>query len=239
MPAYKYTKGEFVETAIAVHGERYGYDYIEQPHLSKRNKIVCHKHGLFEQKGQHHLAGAGCPTCAKESYSGENSPGRKAYRKRIGVENAAEFRIDQTKVTFVCGTHGEVQISRFRFERYGALCKYCEEATKPSKQEQSDFQKYRKQVRRFTERSWNNRNGYINHGKIKRGKIGYHLDHNFSVYDGFQQNIPPYIVGHWSNLELIPYDQNIRKGSNSIIDSEFLISLFYYNYHKHDCKRIY
>ena len=240
MPPYKYTKETFEQEANKTHNGRYKYDLIVQPHLSKKNKIVCDIHGIFEQKGQHHLAGAGCPKCANESLSGTSSP---AYRKMIKVlkidgENVVTQPLMKT-VKFKCHIHGDVEMSRYRFRKYGSVCDKCEPKRQLSSKQLSNFQLYKQQVRRFTERSWNNRQGYINHHKLSRGHTTYHIDHNFSVYDGFVKNIPPYIIGHWSNLELIPYDENIRKGKFSIIEAELLYCLFYYNYNKHDNKRIF
>ncbi len=50
-----------------------------------------------------------------------------------------------------------------------------------------------------------------------------HLDHNVSVHNGFKNNIPPYIIGHWTNLRLIPAKENMKKSSNN---DKTLILLF-------------
>ena len=48
----------------------------------------------------------------------------------------------------------------------------------------------------------------------KRGLVqhgGWHLDHQFSVQAGFQNNVPPEIVGNIANLVMLPGVINIRK----------------------------
>jgi hypothetical protein len=56
----------------------------------------------------------------------------------------------------------------------------------------------------------------------KRGE--YHLDHKFSVAEGFRQGLPPEVIGHIVNLEFIPAADNVRKQSNFSIDKDVLLS---------------
>jgi len=44
-----------------------------------------------------------------------------------------------------------------------------------------------------------------------RGKKSYHLDHQYSIWQGFLDKIPPTIVGHFCNLKMIDYKQNLSK----------------------------
>jgi len=44
----------------------------------------------------------------------------------------------------------------------------------------------------------------------KRGNA-FHLDHKFSIIEGFKQNIEPSIIGHIKNLQIIPSNENIKK----------------------------
>lgn len=55
-------------------------------------------------------------------------------------------------------------------------------------------------------------------------KGGWHLDHKYSVSRGFQENIPPYIIGNIANLEMLPGVDNVRKQSKCSIDIEELCS---------------
>ena len=55
----------------------------------------------------------------------------------------------------------------------------------------------------------------------------YHIDHMFSVYEGFHRNIPPYIIGSIYNLKVIPWRENISKSSSNSISEEELFDRFY------------
>ena len=60
-----------------------------------------------------------------------------------------------------------------------------------------------------------------------RGKDnGYDLDHIFSKIDGFKNGIPPYIIGHISNLRIINSSDNRKKQHRSDIDIDYIVELF-------------
>lgn len=65
----------------------------------------------------------------------------------------------------------------------------------------------------------------------KRGhanKTGtYHLDHKFSVSEGFKNNIPPYIIGNICNLEMITSINNLVKNRKCSITKENLLKEFF------------
>lgn len=69
---------EFVEKAQAKHGKRYEYDQSTFTRSKDKLTIRCRACGdVFEQQGNAHLQGSGCPKCsikrahAKQSYGGE------------------------------------------------------------------------------------------------------------------------------------------------------------------------
>lgn len=71
-----------------------------------------------------------------------------------------------------------------------------------------------------------NLRGYHDNGSC------YHLDHIFSVKEGFKQGIPPEIMGHVVNLRVVPSRENIIKGSDCLYTKEELIE----EYNKHESK---
>ena len=59
----------------------------------------------------------------------------------------------------------------------------------------------------------------------KRGKMGqdgaYNLDHKYSIIEGFKNGVDPELIGHISNLEMLPWKDNlIKQGSCSITINE-------------------
>ncbi len=56
----------------------------------------------------------------------------------------------------------------------------------------------------------------VNYDKL-RGRAGvqgaYQLDHVVSISEGFLQGIDPKYIGCLSNLQFIPWEENLKKGS--------------------------
>ena len=60
-----------------------------------------------------------------------------------------------------------------------------------------------------------------------RGNSGvdgaYHLDHKYSIIEGFKNNIKPELIGNIKNLEFIPWKENLKKRAKCSITLEELI----------------
>lgn len=67
----------------------------------------------------------------------------------------------------------------------------------------------------------------INPDKIedisKRG-IDFHLDHIYSVFDGFKNDVDPKVIGHYTNLRIITARENLSKNTRSDKSKEDLLS---------------
>jgi hypothetical protein len=74
------------------------------------------------------------------------------------------------------------------------------------------LEKYMYEVEEHTKNNWYYFYNKINPKGKDRGK-DYHLDHIYSRKEGFDNNIPPEIIGHWTNLRLIPARENNGKSS--------------------------
>lgn len=105
---------EFFSKAKEVHGDRYNYSLVEYINYHTKVKIICPKHGVFEQTPAIHLRGGGCPKCKAEKAS-------NLYRGDIFnfIEKAhivhgdkydyskVEYINNQTPVCIICPVHGE------------------------------------------------------------------------------------------------------------------------------------
>ena len=59
----KLTTNVFIEQAKEIHKGKYEYSLVEYCGNRIKVKIICSKHGLFEQVPKDHLKGSGCPKC--------------------------------------------------------------------------------------------------------------------------------------------------------------------------------
>lgn len=87
-----------------------------------------------------------------------------------------------------------------------------------------EYERYKQNVLKYT-----NRNIKFNFDKIENSskKINgdnLELDHKFSIYSGFINNIDPKIIGHWKNLKYIKKVENRKKRESCSITIEEVLS---------------
>lgn len=110
---FSYTTEQFIERARKVHGDRYGYDYVDYKSNRTKIKIECFKHGIFEQYPHGHLKGSGCVKCANESvhlYTGYTQEDVIKIFKEIHGDKygylSVYYKGSKTKVKIKCNLHG-------------------------------------------------------------------------------------------------------------------------------------
>ena len=59
----KLTNKEFIEKSKKIHGNKYEYSLVNYISSKNKIKIICPKHGIFEQTPNSHLNGHGCQIC--------------------------------------------------------------------------------------------------------------------------------------------------------------------------------
>lgn len=79
------TTNEWVERARGVHGDTYDYSQVVYINQKTRVKIICLKHGLFEQNPDSHLRGCGCRLCA---YASGNQKGKHNWSEEQHIKTA-------------------------------------------------------------------------------------------------------------------------------------------------------
>jgi len=79
----------------------------------------------------------------------------------------------------------------------------------------NEYKQYYRKVEIETRKSIKNHSDKIQ-DYDKRG-YEYHLDHIYSILDGFNNSISPKIIGHWRNLRIISKFENESKGGRSDI----------------------
>jgi hypothetical protein len=87
----------------------------------------------------------------------------------------------------------------------------------------SDFKKYKKKVISITNKQPISELSNFNKRGVSGIEGNFHLDHKFSIVEGFIQNISPSIIGNIKNLEFIPWEENVKKRTNCSINITELI----------------
>jgi len=129
---------------------------------------------------------------------------RNIFLEKYGVENP--FQIDvKSRIKKTIKTH----LSNGNWIR--------DEDRKP-------FARYKKEVWRYTNQSIVDFDAYWL--LEKRSRYENHIDHIYSIKDGFENNVPSELIGSIVNLQSLSSEQNCAKGSNSWISIEDLKSAY-------------
>lgn len=89
----------------------------------------------------------------------------------------------------------------------------------------SEWKQYHKRVWRETVRqNLESLENYEKRGRADLVDNAYHLDHQYSIFEGFKNNISPEIIGNIANLKMIPHYENSSKCSKCSLTIEELIA---------------
>ena len=86
------------------------------------------------------------------------------------------------------------------------------------------FIKYNSLVHKYTRLVLKDYSHKIKNLHLRGNKFGYELDHKYSIYEGFKNNIEPKILAHWCNLEIITKTENLQKHVRCSLNLEDLLS---------------
>jgi hypothetical protein len=90
----------------------------------------------------------------------------------------------------------------------------------------NDFELYKWLVWYYTKlNNLSELENYNNRGRAKKNTNNYHLDHRYSIINGYHNNVPPNIIGHLKNIHFIHYQENIKKGHKNYISLKELYEI--------------
>ena len=126
------TKEEFIEKAMARHGDYYDYTNVRYHNSQTKVEITCPNHGEFSMKPNNHLSGQGCPDCgllkAKEgirlSYEKALSRFRNVHRDEYEYDESSYLDYT-TKMRVKCSEHGYFKVTPHSHVSMGSGCRKC------------------------------------------------------------------------------------------------------------------
>jgi hypothetical protein len=104
----KFTKEDFVKKAKYIHKNKYDYSLVDYENSKVKVRIICKKHGIFEQTPNAHLSNHGCSVCAGVTNSDIEDFIKKAkflYNNRYDY-SLVKYINAHTKVNIICKKHG-------------------------------------------------------------------------------------------------------------------------------------
>lgn len=116
----------FKAKAEHVHGKKYNYELVKYTNSDVKIKIICQKHGVFEQRPSGHLNGKGCKKCRDVSNGLKKRIDKIDFINRCKFIHKEEYDYSKTnyinaknKVEIICKKHGS-----FLQNPYNHLNKY-------------------------------------------------------------------------------------------------------------------
>lgn len=129
--ARRLTTEDFIERAVAKHGDK--YDYSKSIYVNSQTNVIinCPTHGDFSQNPNNHMNGAGCPQCATERmrdyFIGTTENFIKRAREVHGDKydySKVEYKGNKHNVCVICPEHGEFWTTPNN-HLSGAICLEC------------------------------------------------------------------------------------------------------------------
>ncbi len=122
----------FLERAISIHGNKYGYSLVEYKNNKSKVKIICPTHGVFEQRVNDHLSGAcKCPECINDSLRKNvddfKFEASKTHSNKYDYSLIHFIKNNKQKISIICPTHGEFQ-QQSLCHLQGQGCPVCKES---------------------------------------------------------------------------------------------------------------
>ena len=113
-PHHKMNTDEFIQKAVKKHGDKYDYSLVEYLGAETKVKIICSKHGVFEQTPAAHIAGQGCPECKNEITSKIHSKTQEEFLRQAIMTHGDKYNYSnvvykgsQIKVCIKCNICGK------------------------------------------------------------------------------------------------------------------------------------
>jgi very-short-patch-repair endonuclease len=129
--AYKKTSEEFIKVSKKLHGDIYDYSKVEYIGCKIKVKIICKKHGEFEQTPDSHVQGCGCNKCAIVIRQEDRLSNNEEFIEKSKIIHGEKYDYSKieyinsvTNVVITCIKHGDFyQTPNSHLCGYG--CKKC------------------------------------------------------------------------------------------------------------------
>ena len=199
---------DFLERCKKIHGDKYDYSLVEYELSSKKVKIICLIHGIFEQSVNSHLNGRGCRNCYDERQKSNTTEFIKKVQKIHGCKydySLVEYKNSYTKIDIICPVHGIFKQTPDSHLRLESNCPNCKTISK-SEIKIFDYFKFNN-ILFETQKTFD---GCKNKNKLR---FDFYLpEHNTCIeYDGYQHNTS---VSYWGGENGLKYRKNNDKLKN-------------------------
>jgi len=189
--------------------------------------VLCPKKHKYKVKWANYQQGKRCPVCAgniRNSYNVVRDTIKHVFNYKLLTKT---YNNAHEKIEIRCDNN-HVFTTNYNKLQQGRRCPYCNRRYY-TKEELKEFKIYRRFIVKLTSRNFTKYYYKINPKKLKRNSSNYHLDHIYTVSDGFKNNMPPEVIANPNNLQMLWWKDNIIKRDRSDQTKQELY-LGYYKY---------
>jgi len=213
--------------------EKEGYTLLTKKYRNNKQKLkyICSNGHINYTRWDNFQHGCRCKKCEIENLIDrlrlDYDFMKESFESEGYILLTKEYKNNKQKLDYIC-PNGHRHSVKWNAWQQGQRCPYChyESMTKYyTKEDLEKFNIYKKAVYNLTNRIYSKHKSYINSNNYRRGKYSYHLDHIYSVIDGFENNISIDIMSNPHNLRIIPAKENRSKNGNSYISKMMLYHL--------------
>lgn len=199
--------------------ERYGGYTFQSPELSSKvRQTMVERYGIFHSFQNEKSKEKAINTWIKK-YGVDNPYKSEEIKEKIRMTLFKKYGVDNG-----CHINSEERINntvKTKIERGWII----------PDEFLNDYQKYRKEVRNLTEKTYKKYKDIINPNNLKRvtnGNIGFQLDHKYSIIEGFLNGVEPAIISNQNNLQMLECNKNRNKSKKCSIELDELIKMINY-----------
>jgi len=215
--------------------EKFGYKCLSKEYINNRGKlnIQCNKGHIYKAEWSSFQRGKRCSICYGNKRKTLEEVSK--YVKEFGYKCLSKkYSNISSRLNLVCpkGHNYKTTLHKFNSSRRCKICSLENRSGENSYQWKNYTEKdreniflYRNEITRLSNINYIKYFYFINPNKLRRGDE-YHLDHIYSVIDGFNNKIPPKIIANPYNLRIINNYENTKKSGNSHISLKQL-HIFY------------
>jgi len=128
--SYRLTNEDFIKKSKLIHDDKYDYSLTKFKNIRTKVKIICPKHGIFEQLAANHLK-MGCDKCGIESrkitFLEFLKMSEKVHKNKYDY-SLVEYIDFDTKIKIICPKHGIFEQNPSNHIKLEHGCPICKES---------------------------------------------------------------------------------------------------------------
>jgi Zn ribbon nucleic-acid-binding protein len=215
-------------------GDKFLYDRLVYTNCKTKVTVGCRVHGYFEKWPNDLKHGSGCPRCSGTKVLHEEFIAEMQVKHTEFDFSLFEYHGAKTPSTVICKVHGDFLMTPnwLKTASPNRGCAKCGPSTMVSTKiangtirdpkDIPEYEKYRREVWSISNQQFIEHYYTINPNNIRRGRK-YHLDHKYSIQQGWLNKVPPEVIGGWKNLQIIPAKSNQVKSNKCSVTLESIL----------------